>query len=572
MIPRTIHFVWIGPEMPEWGRRNIREFRRLNPEHEVRVHGEEVLLDCFRQAYGMTVEPCSKADLLRYSALERFGGWYFDVDYWPFRPVCDAERAWALDGKKLFLARCWKDDANPGAYGNGVLASGDDCTVWPVLHEMVADTARGNVGRLTFGPAIMRELVRREPYNTVVADLPWFNGVRHPASTKLYLHMTRGGSSDAARAADAHTGGQLPFAMHLWAWKHGRDLDAGAIATARKPICVFGEGAPLAAVSVLPGYNPDSPNSVFTGIARGLAGCGHRVEIVPHAADALDHCTGFPAVVVVWNSLREPQASVVAHARRIGARVLVMEHGFWQRNRYVQVDPVGTQHRASWASRLREPAPPEGAERLARFYPDGVVPVRARKKGYVLVLGQVPRDSQLWDSEIQGPLPLQRAVKAALPPGVQVCFRPHPQCSNVRLPAHKRILPTLSDDPSEAQAYRASKNGTGLAAALAGARFVVTINSTAGNEALAAGVPVLAFGPALYTMAGVARQTTVKALKEDLAAMLNGWGPEQSAVENYLRWLAARQWTAEELARGGALRDMLPARRGLKAEVPANVA
>jgi len=129
----------------------------------------------------------------------------------------------------------------------------------------------------------------------------------------------------------------------------------------------------------------------------------------------------------------------------------------------------------------------------------------------------------------------------------------------VRLPAHKRILPMLSDDPSEAQAYRTSKTGTGLAAALAGARFVVTINSTAGNEALAAGVPVLAFGPALYTMVGVARQTTVKTLKENLAAMLNGWVPEQAAVENYLRWLAARQWTAEELARGDALRDIVAA-------------
>lgn len=567
MIPRTIHFIWIGPEMPEWGRRNIQEFRRLNPDHEVRVHGEEVLLDCYRPAYDRASELCSKADLLRYSALERFGGWYFDVDYWPFRPVADAERAWALDDKRLFLARCWRDDANPGALGNGVLACGEDCPVWATVHEIVAQAARGDVGRLTFGPAAVRELSRREPSSIVVADVSWFNGIRHPASTKLYFHVTRGGSPDVARAADAHTGGQLPFAMHLWAWKHGRDLETGTAATPRKPLSVVGEGNRLAAVSVLPGYDPNSSSSVFTGIARGLAANGYRVEIVPHSADALDHCTGFPEVVVVWNSLREPQASVVAHARRIGARVLVMEHGFWQRNRYVQVDTVGTQHRASWACRLNEPAPDDGAERLARFYPNGLVPVRARKKGYVLVLGQVPRDSQLWDSEIQGPLPLQRAVKAALPPDVPVYFRPHPQCSNVRLPAHRRVLPTLADDPSEAQAYRTSKNGTGLGAALAGARFVVTINSTAGNEALAAGVPVLAFGPALYTTAGVARQTTAKTLKEDLAAMLNGWTPEQSAVENYPRWLAARQWTAEELARGDALRDLLSVRKGKEIHV-----
>jgi hypothetical protein len=29
------------------------------------------------------------------------GGWYFDTDFWPFRPLDDIERAFMLDGKPV---------------------------------------------------------------------------------------------------------------------------------------------------------------------------------------------------------------------------------------------------------------------------------------------------------------------------------------------------------------------------------------------------------------------------------------------------------------------------------------
>ena len=543
MIPRTIHFVWIGPEMPEWGRRNILEFRRLNPDHEVRVHGEEVLLPCYRALYDSLAEPGEKCDLLRYSVLEEFGGWYFDVDFWPFRPLAEAESAWRLDGSRLFLAEQSTPDKRDWLNG-ACLAVGPGWSGWPLLREMVLGTSHAGWG--TFGPRMVTRFARAHAPLVEIAGRAWWYGPGTQWAGKLY-RCAVAGRMETIRRFLPDTGGQLPFAMHLWAYKHSDKIAADG-----------GNEQRVALLCDRPEWF-DGQQAIFDGIEQGLSSLGFRVDRVLRERGALAKAADIPDLLVVWNGVRQTEGEIVSAARRLGVQVILLEHGFWQRNRYVQVDTEGTQHRASWAQRLREPAPTVGVERLARFYPDGVSPMRPRRKGYVLVLGQVPRDSQLWDSEIQGPLPLQRAVKAALPTGVPVCFRPHPQCSNVRLPAHKRILPTLADDPSEAQAYRTSKAGTGLAAALANARFVVTINSTAGNEALAAGVPLLAFGPALYTMAGVARQTTVKTLKEDLAAMLNGWVPEQAAVENYLQWLAARQWTAEELARGDALRDIVSA-------------
>ena len=102
--------------MPEWAERNIQEFRRLNPDHEIRIHGEEVILPEYgevasrirgagREYIGKQTAAPNLSDLGRYSAIERFGGWYFDTDIFPFRPVAEIERAWCLDGSKLFLAR-----------------------------------------------------------------------------------------------------------------------------------------------------------------------------------------------------------------------------------------------------------------------------------------------------------------------------------------------------------------------------------------------------------------------------------------------------------------------------------
>lgn len=37
-IPKIIHFVWIGPEMPEWAKANIEEFKRLNQGFTIKIH------------------------------------------------------------------------------------------------------------------------------------------------------------------------------------------------------------------------------------------------------------------------------------------------------------------------------------------------------------------------------------------------------------------------------------------------------------------------------------------------------------------------------------------------------
>ena len=91
------------------------------------------------------------------------------------------------------------------------------------------------------------------------------------------------------------------------------------------------------------------------------------------------------------------------------------------------------------------------------------------------------------------------------------------------------------------------------------ARFVITINSNSIIEALAQGVPCLAFGPSLAINAGAVHPTTMATLQEDIKEMLKGWRPAEGAVENYLQWLAARQYRYDEFMDAELVRRLLRA-------------
>jgi len=278
MIPKAIHFVWVGPEMPEWVARNIDAFRTLNPDYTVRIHGEESLADVYRPWYEGLTEPCERADLIRYSILEREGGWYFDTDYLPLRPIDDIVRAWRLDGRKLFIAECWESRANPGWLGNGVLACAPGWPYWARLRDVMARTDPAS--RLRFGPLAIRKLVEELPGEFVIAAEPWFNGVKAPWSTKFYRHWTATGNVGGLERLNPRTGGQLPFAMHLWGWKYGDQL--GGAPGKSQHLGAVGDSPRSAAVLTLPGYTFGQTGSIFTALMDGLAGNGFRVEALPY--------------------------------------------------------------------------------------------------------------------------------------------------------------------------------------------------------------------------------------------------------------------------------------------------
>jgi len=254
-----------------------------------------------------------------------------------------------------------------------------------------------------------------------------------------------------------------------------------------------------------------------------------------------------PDAAFVWNGVHGQWGQLTERLGREGVRTFIMERGFFDRFNYTQIDGAGFNHTASWASRLTGPAPADAQARFVGAW--GRQPARMRsRKGYALILLQVPGDAQLCDSEIRHAAPLVSAVEDASPSCLDIRVRCHPWRS-------------WSCPPGG----RAQVIGGTLADAVAGARFAVTINSGAANEALAWGCPVLCLGPALAVMAGVARQTSLADLPAAIADMSDGWKPADKDTWNFLYWLARRQWSVRELAEGKVLDQFIA--KGIKHEL-----
>jgi len=542
MIPKLIHFAWTGlpgqqaPPMPEWAADNIERFRRLNPDYEVRIHGEEALLPKYRILYDAATTFAHTSDLLRYSILQRYGGWWFDADIFPFRPVRDIESAYALDGHQLFVTEQHGQLSKRLTYNGAVMAAiGPECVAWPAIDEALAKLPK-NPPRVATGPGLLTELMKRYRQLFVVGAWPWFYPAEIGRAGRLYSMFRRQGIGKATRIAP--TGGQLPFTMHLWSGEKAELRESKP-----KGLMDSYEGESGGQYKgLLVGLAPNrvqwqnSPvcTMPFRAIAEGLTRLGCDVEVIDCAtADDIS----LYDVLIVWNGRKGEHVRLPQIARDRGIPTIYLELGFLARNKHWQADHAGILHWASWSDRLCSPAPEGSAERLAKVRPR---PKKCKWTGrkYVLVLGQVPGDSQLDECEINSPVLLDRIVARMLPKGEEGRFRPHPR-DNVQRPAY---LPRCEAETIEE--------------AIAGARFAITINSNAGNECLALGCPVLCFGPALYAQAGVALRTSMATFYREFQQMLDGWQPEQAKVENYLCWLAARQWHVKEWASGEPFKQL----------------
>jgi mannosyltransferase OCH1-like enzyme len=100
-IPKALHFVWIGSELPGRYRANVQSFARLNPEFELslwvdrpcevsgvaNVNRADSTVWSNQGLYEAERNLGAKADILRYEIVERFGGIYCDIDTVCMRPL-----------------------------------------------------------------------------------------------------------------------------------------------------------------------------------------------------------------------------------------------------------------------------------------------------------------------------------------------------------------------------------------------------------------------------------------------------------------------------------------------------
>lgn len=153
---------------------------------------------------------------------------------------------------------------------------------------------------------------------------------------------------------------------------------------------------------------------------------------------------------------------------------------------------------------------------------DASEPVANRPKS-VLVLGQVPNDSQHGFTEKQLNRWFDERTADFRAQGYTVVFRPHPCHLKGKAPTCDRISsPTLCT----------------LSKALAECSHVVTYNSTAGLEAILAGVPVVCHESAHYHHIR--------------------YESSRSEVMRHFHRLAWSQWTCDEIESGAPIRFLFP--------------
>jgi len=108
-VPRKIHFVWIGEEIPDKYRKNIKTFVDLNPNYQIYLWTEKITAevteslpgviigDIYKEISSYTVKDLfdaepnmgGKSDIIRYEVVYRNGGVYYDTDSICVKPLMD---------------------------------------------------------------------------------------------------------------------------------------------------------------------------------------------------------------------------------------------------------------------------------------------------------------------------------------------------------------------------------------------------------------------------------------------------------------------------------------------------
>lgn len=108
MIPKILHQIWIGSDLPNWARNNHKWWCELHPDWLFMLWNDHSMIqDLENQAWYNESHRYAKgngvwqlrADIARYEILYRYGGFYADMDTVPQRPIDEA-----LNGLDEFAA------------------------------------------------------------------------------------------------------------------------------------------------------------------------------------------------------------------------------------------------------------------------------------------------------------------------------------------------------------------------------------------------------------------------------------------------------------------------------------
>jgi hypothetical protein len=217
MIPKRLHYIWVGSKLPAKQRGFIDSWRETNPDFEIVEWNEgniDMDIPAIARAYARR-RWATVADIARLIAVYQQGGIYLDTDFQVYRP---------LDG--LLAHRCFfafQYEQHPTDWvGNGVFGAVPG-------HPFIAramETAvqiRGNplgLDRPTkYGPKLITRLLREEGLRDYSADGVTLRDMFICPKTMFFPFAYGDEFSDDCLTADT-------LAAHFWERSWGKDVPA----------------------------------------------------------------------------------------------------------------------------------------------------------------------------------------------------------------------------------------------------------------------------------------------------------------------------------------------------------
>ncbi len=192
-----IHCIWLG-DLPSNISDRVEHFRAMNPDDAVMLWTDDAELHPdYREAWEHRAPtPQAKSDLLRYSVLEKYGGWYFDMDTTLLVPASKLQKHVSGDRFAYSLLHL-SQTPNPD-----VLYCPLGWTGWPVVRRLIAEyrPTRG-FDILAYAGRMLAALIRELP-GCVEAMDDWRlfpNRPRHLTDKALVLRSGLKGSAYPSR-------------------------------------------------------------------------------------------------------------------------------------------------------------------------------------------------------------------------------------------------------------------------------------------------------------------------------------------------------------------------------------
>lgn len=205
-IPKVIHFVWVKGNVPICGQDIVERFKSLNPNYEIKIHDITSLDKKYEHIIPNCTRPCQQADLIRASVLEHEGGWYFDIDMYPFSSVDEIIENYKV--KNFFISK-----QRDGRVNNACIGSIKNHSIWKSFEKHVNNLTE--YSRTSFGPDCFTEIV---PDDIVCNDAAMFYPIdlRKSAHNVFNSMHDKNEFSKHIEGIKNRTKGRVPHMLHLW--------------------------------------------------------------------------------------------------------------------------------------------------------------------------------------------------------------------------------------------------------------------------------------------------------------------------------------------------------------------